>query len=111
MPAPSAFHLIFGFVLFLSIATYLGSFAYLLRYLRRAYMMVWIDLGEPSFSQSRMAKNPFQAWVAALNAFQFVFSSDYRAAQDRRLTMLIWLVRIFFVVSILLFLLDFSNLV
>lgn len=97
-----SFHLVFSLVTILAILTYLGSYACLLRYLRRAYTMFWVDLGEPTFSQDRAQTNPFEFANSWLNALLFVFSNQHRAIADRRLTALVWLVRASFAFSALL---------
>ena len=98
--------LVIGLGTFLVIGTYLGFFAYLLRYLRRHYTMFWVDLGEPSFSLSRAQNNSFEFASSSLSALQFVFSKQYRAVEDRRLCGLVWLVRGFFAASIVLIIIE-----
>ena len=88
-------HPIFCLILVLNIFTGIGSFAYLLSYLRRVYTMTWVDLGEPDISPPKPAnpENLFKWIISSQNAWLFVFSNQYKAVQDRRLNFLVWLVR------------------
>jgi hypothetical protein len=70
--------------------------------------MFWVDLGEPSFSLSRAKEDVFGFAQGGLNAFLFVFGNQYRAVQDRRLTFLVWLVRISFALGFVAVLLQFA---
>jgi len=83
-------------VLLLSGLTYLGAFAYLTTYLRRAYTMTWVELGEfTPWDARRLNPSGLIEWcVAGVRTLGFaLFSNQYRTVQDRRLTFLIWLIR------------------
>jgi hypothetical protein len=91
---------IFCTVVTLSILTYLGAIIYLTTYLRRVYTTTWVDLGgftlwDVLWDARRRHLNGLIEWyVAGFRTLGFVlFSNQYRAVRDRKLTFLIWLVR------------------
>jgi hypothetical protein len=90
---------------FLVIAIYLGSVTYLLRYLRRAYPMLWVDLGEPTlpwtFSEKRTLTNPLgSSRDGGFAMLRFVFSNQYKNVADSKLANLILVARVSFIASI-----------
>lgn len=93
---------IIGLLAFLIIVIYLGSIGYLMRYLRRVYTMIWIDLGEPTLWGKRTLTNPFgYLRDGGLGVLRFVFSSQYKNLDDSQLANLIWIVRASFIASIM----------
>jgi hypothetical protein len=89
---------IIGLATFVMIAIYLGSIGYLMRYLRIAYTMLWVDLGSPTlpwtFSKNRTWANPLGALPdGGLGILRFVFSNQYKKLDDPKLANLIWVVR------------------
>jgi hypothetical protein len=99
---------LFTAVLLAATLTYLGSFAYLTTYLRRAYTATWVELGSFTLrdERRRTISGVFEWYIAGWRTLAFVlFGNQYRAAQDRRLTSLVWLVRVSFTVAIVLMLL------
>ena len=105
---------IFYAVLVLSVLTYLGALNYLIAYLRRVYTMTWVELGGFTIwdARRRQLDGLFDWYIVGFRTLGFaLFSNQYRAVQDRKLTFLIWLVRsslVLFVVSILVILLSNS---
>lgn len=98
----------------LMVLAYLISFSYLLGYLRRTYTRTWMDLGAPSFPDKRLRRglpDQMEALNSMFRALQFAFTGQHKAAHDRRLSALIWLVRvtIIFVFCQLAFELAFSR--
>jgi hypothetical protein len=106
---------IFGTILTLGIVTYLAAFMYLTTYLRRVYTMTWQNLGGFILwdERRRQLDHVFGWYVAGLRTLGFVlFSTQYSAVQDRKLTSLIWLVRTSFALCLVLMLvLMASNLI
>lgn len=87
--------------------TYLGLLSYLIAYLRRAYTMTWVELGEFTWWDPRRKQldGLFEWYIAGMRTLGFVlFSNQYKAAHDRKLAFLIWLVRASFIQSLGLFL-------
>jgi hypothetical protein len=84
-------------VTMLSILTYLGAIDYLIAYLRRVYTTTWVELGGFSLLDARRKRinGDFIKWYfAGMRTLGFVlFSNQYKAMQDRKLTRLIWFVR------------------
>jgi len=103
---------IFGLLTFLSIVIYLGSIWYLMRYLRRAYTMLWVDLGEPTLPINlgkRTLTNPFgYLRDGGLGIIRFVFSNQYKKIDDPRLTNLIWVVRAALAATAVLVIIEFA---
>jgi hypothetical protein len=94
-------------ILVFAILTYLVSVNYLIDYLRRAYTMTWMELGGFSLWDVRRKQitGLVEWYFAGLRTIGFIiFSNQYRSAQDRRLTVLIWVVRVSFGVGLLLML-------
>lgn len=93
-------------VLIVSILTYLGAINYLIAYLRRVYTMTWVELGEFELTKPPREFTGLMKWyVAGMRTGGFIlFSSQYKAVQDRKLTFLIWLVRSSFASAIVLML-------
>ena len=92
---------------------YLGSSGYLMRYLRIAYTMLWVDLGSPTlswtFSKNRTLANPLEALPdGGLGILRFIFSNRYKDIDDSKLANLIWVVRISFVASIVMIIINFA---
>ena len=107
------YHLIFAIATMLTILIYLGSIGYLMRYLRRVYTMLWVDLGEPTlpgtFSEKRTPANPFGYLSdGGWGMLRFVFSNQYKTADDPKLANLIWVVRASFVASGILIAIQFA---
>jgi hypothetical protein len=95
-------------VMILSILTYLGGISYLITYLRRVYTMTWVELGEFTLwdARRRQINGDLIKWYfAGMRTLGFaLFSNQYKAVQDRKLTGLIWLVRASFTLSLTLML-------
>jgi hypothetical protein len=91
--------LIFEFATLLTVLTYLGSVAYLMRYLRRHYTETWVGLGAPSLSPIQASANPLNPLLGLIGTLLFVLSGQHRKVQDRRLTGLVWIVRASFCVA------------
>jgi hypothetical protein len=102
-------------VLTLSVVTYLAASNYLISYLRRVYTKTWTELGSFTLRGVRQLRfydlvGHLEWYVAGMRTLGFVlFSSQYKAVKDRKLTFLIWLVRASFALSLLLFLVLFSS--
>jgi hypothetical protein len=98
---------ILSIVAALSVLTYLGAFSYLITYLRRVYAMTWVELGEFTFRDARRLRingDLFKWYFAGMRTLGFVlFSNQYKAVHDQKLTGLIWLVRGSFALSLALF--------
>jgi hypothetical protein len=81
----------------LSILTYLGAINYLITYLRRVYTTTWVELGGFTFWDERRKRfngDLIKWYFAGMRTLGFVlFSNQYKAVQDRKLTGLIWFVR------------------
>ncbi len=105
----SSLQFIFGLVTFLVVGAYLGSLGYLFRYLRLSHTTAWVDLGEPTFSLSRLQDNPFKVLWGLTSGLLYVFSNNYKAAQDRRLAILVWQVRALFALSGLFVIIQFAQ--
>jgi hypothetical protein len=92
--------------LFLSLATlgYLGSFGYLMGYLRRVHFATWVELGQPEFTIGRTQDNPSQLWESLSVTLRYLFSNRHQRLGDPRLNALIWLTRVLLVLSLALFL-------
>jgi hypothetical protein len=83
---------IFGISILLIGGAYIVAFSYLQHYLRSDYTMTWMNLGQPSFPPEN---NDLTAWVLSQSrTLQFVFSNQYKAVRDRRLTFLVMLIRV-----------------
>ncbi len=92
--------LVLNLVMFVSVLTYLGAIDYLIRYLRRTYTMIWVELG--SFTFWEQPRDLIHWYIAEMRTAGFVLlSSRYKALQDRKLTNLIWLVRVSFVLALI----------
>ncbi|MFY9695840.1 MAG: hypothetical protein WA776_05470 [Xanthobacteraceae bacterium] len=87
---------ILGAVLIFSVTTYLGAFFYLITYLRRVYTTTWVERGgfAPWDARRRQLNGDLIGWyVAGMRTVGFaLFSNQYNAVRDRKLTGLIWLV-------------------
>jgi hypothetical protein len=98
--------------LILSVFAYLGALFYLITYLRRAYTTTWVRLGAftPWDARRRQINGDLIEWyVAGMRTLGFLlFSSEYKAVQDRKLTGLIWLVRASFALGVVLMLVIVS---
>jgi hypothetical protein len=95
-------------VMILSVLTYLGAIHYLIAYLRRVYTMTWVELGELSLWDARRRRldgDLIKWYFAGMRTLGFaMFSNQYKAVQDRKLTGLIWLVRASFTLGLALML-------
>ena len=91
-------------VTMLSILTYLGAINYLITYLRRVYTTTWVELGGFTLWDERRKRingDLIKWYFAGMRTLGFVlFSNQYKAVQDRKLTGLIWFVRAFFTLSL-----------
>jgi hypothetical protein len=104
---------IIGIIAFVTIGIYLGSLAYLMKYLRLVYTDLWVDLGEPTlpwtFSKNRTWLNPLGASPdGGLGILRFVFSNRYKTIDDSKLANLIWVVRASLIVSAVLVIVVFA---
>jgi hypothetical protein len=107
------YHLIFAIATMLTILIYLSSIGYLMKYLRRVYTALWVDLGEPTlpgtFSKKRTPANPFGYLKdGGFGIIRFVFSNQYKNVDDPKLANLIWVVRASFVASGILIAIQFA---
>ena len=107
-PISFASNPIFCTVMILSVLTYLGANNYLITYLRRVYTATWAELGGFTLwdaRRKRINSDLINWYFAGMRTLGFVlFSNQYKAVQDRKLTSLIWLVRASFVLSLALIL-------
>ena len=87
-----------------SILIYLGSLTYLMGYLRRVHTGIWVDLGQPSMSVDFARNASFRSGFLILG---YVFSNRCKKLEDSRLNAVIWLVRVFFALSLVFFLVFF----
>jgi hypothetical protein len=94
---------IYAFFFSLAVLGYLGSFSYLMDYLRRVHFSIWAELGQPEFPAQRSNDDSLQSTGSVFLTFGFVFSNRHKHPADLKLTALIWLIRILFVLSLLLF--------
>jgi hypothetical protein len=99
---------ILSVVMILSVLTYLGAIHYLITYLRRVYTMTWVELGAFTLRDARRQRingDLIKWYFAGMRTLGFaLFSNQYKAIQDRKLTGLIWLVRASFTLSLALML-------
>lgn len=95
-------------VMILSILAYLGAVNYLTTYLRHVHTMTWVELGEFTLRDARRKQingDLIKWYFAGMRTLGFaLFSSQYKAVQDRKLTGLIWFVRASFTLSLALML-------
>jgi hypothetical protein len=107
-PKTLASNPILSTVMILSVLTYLGAINYLIAYLRRVYTMTWVELGEFSLWDARRRRldgDLIKWYFAGMRTLGFaMFSNQYKAVQDRKLTGLIWLVRASFTLGLALML-------
>jgi hypothetical protein len=104
---------IMGLITFVIIVIYIGAIGYLMKYLRRVYTMLWVDLGEPTlawtFSKKSTLANPLGASSdGGLGMLRFVFSNQYKNIDDSKLANLIWVVRTSFIAGIVLIIICFA---
>lgn len=99
---------IVGIVLTVSAITYLLAITSLINYLRRVYTRTWIELGSFTLRGALQLRlfdvvGQLNWYVAGFRTLGFaLFSNQYKAVNDRKLTFLIWLVRASFALSLLL---------
>jgi hypothetical protein len=107
-PATLASNPILFTIMILSVLTYLGAITYLITYLRRVYTTTWVELGGFTLSDARRKRingDLIKWYLAGMRTLGFIlFSNQYKAAQDRKLTGLIWLVRASFTLTLALML-------
>jgi hypothetical protein len=77
---------------------YLVSYSYLIVYVREGYPTVWRDLGEPIALFGGKMPNDTEGKVgqfaAMFRVWRFVLGNQSVVMRDRRLTILIWSVRV-----------------
>jgi hypothetical protein len=87
-------HYVISAALMIVVVVYLGLVVGLMSYLRRAHPNVWIALGRPGIpDQAEHARNPWPFVESAYRTMVFIFSNRHQELRDRRLTHLIWLIR------------------
>jgi hypothetical protein len=87
----------------ITVFTVMALVGFMLNYLRRIHPRTWEALGQPTLPSLSKTRPSMENARALLAFWGFVlFSNQYRALDDPQLVKLVWMIRVFFALGLLL---------